>query len=254
MICTLTVGSVTIDLAGGQGRASETSNLRIDPQTTFQQVAYIGANEGRQFARPGSMTSASFESMATFDTLDAAEVFLLSVPTDLRNQAGATAILGKRTVEGTKQVETATVSTAPTGNGNATITVTAANVTGSPIATTVALLSTDTVTTAAAKIVTALNAVTEIRKRFIATSSVGAVILTATRAAANDATLNVAIANGAPSPGLTAAATSTNTTAGVADTITNALNLYDVQANVGYAHKGATVALSVQLTGRTTAP
>ena len=254
MICTLTIGSVTIDLAGGSGRSSETSNLRIEEQTSFQQTAYIGSAEGRQFFRPGSFTSVSFDSMLTFDTLDAAEFYLLSLPSDLKDQTSATAVLGVRTVEGTKQVETATISTAPTGAGNATVTITAANITGSPVALSVTLLGTENANQTAIKIVDAINANKEIRKRFTATHGSPDIHLTANRAAANDSTLNIAIANGSPSPGLTPAATSANTTAGVADTVTPTLALYDVQAIVGSAHKGATVALSVQLTGRTTAP
>ena len=91
-------------------------------------------------------------------------------------------------------------------------------------------------------------------KRFTIGGTTTAISLTSKRAAANDGTLNIALANGTPSPGITPASSSADTTAGVADTITSTLNLYDVQANIGLAHKGATVALSVQLTGRTTAP
>ena len=254
MICTLTIGAVTLDLAGGSGRSSETNNLTMSESTNFQQVSYIGAVEARQFFRPGTLTSISFESMLTFDSVDAAEFYLTTIGGDLINQSGATAVIGVRTTEGTKQVETATVATAPTGAGNATVTVTAANITGSPVAVTVPLLGTENANQTAVKIVTALNANVAIRKRFTASHGSPTVHLTANRAAANDATLNIAIANGSPSPGLTPAATSANTTAGVADTITNTLNLYDVQAIVGRAHKGATVALNVSLTGRITAP
>lgn len=254
MICTLTIGAVTIDLAGGSGRSSETSNFTQNESTNFQPVSYIGAVEARQFFRPGTLTSISFESMLTFDTVDAAEFYLTTIGSDLINQAGATAVFGVRTTEGTKQVETATISTAPTGAGNAIVTVTAANITGSPVAVTVALDGTENANQTAIKIVTALNANTAIRKRFTASHGSPTVNLTANRAAANDTTLNIAIANGSPSPGLTPVTTSTNTTAGVADTITNTLNLYDVQAVVGRAHKGATVALNVSLTGRITAP
>lgn len=254
MICTLTIGSVTIDLAGGSGRSSETSNLRIEPRTNFQQAAYVGAVEGRQFFRPGSMVDVSFESMLSFNTVDAAEFYLLSLPSDLINQTGATAILGARTAEGTKQAETATAVGTASGNGSVTATLTAANVTGSPLATTVAILLSDTPTQWAAKVRTALGNVTAIAKRFTIGGTGADIVLMAKRAAANDATLNLALANGSPSPGITPAATSANTTAGVADTVTPTLALYDVQANVGVAHKGATVAISVTLTGRTTAP
>lgn len=254
MICTFTVGAVTIDLAGGSGRSSETNSLTINQSTNFQQVAYIGAVEGRQFFRPGSFTSLSFESMLTFDTVDQAEFFLTTLPGDLINQASATTAIGVRTAEGTKQVETATAAGTATGNGNVTATVTAANVTGSPLATTVAILLSDTPTVWAGKVRTALGNVTAIAKRFTIGGTGADITLTAKRAAANDGTLNLALANGSPSPGITPAASSANTTAGVADTITTTLNLYDVQAVVGSAHKGATVALNVSLTGRITAP
>lgn len=254
MVCTFTVGAVKLDLAGGSGRSSETSNLRIEPRTNFQQVSYIGATEGRQFFRPGSMVTVSFDSMLTFDSRELAEFYLLSLPSDLRNQTDATAILGARTVSGTAQVETATAAGTASSSNNVIATLTAANVIGSPIATTVAIVSGDTPTLWAAKVRTALASVTEISKRFTIGGTGASIVLTAKRAAANDSTLNLALANGSPSPGITAAPSSADTTAGVADTITPTLSLYDVQANVGTAHKGATVALSVQLTGRTTAP
>jgi hypothetical protein len=254
MICTLTIGAVTIDLAGGEGRTSETSGLTISGQHNFQQVAYVGTAEARQFFRPGSLTAVSFESTLTFDTVADAEFFMLSLPGDLKNQTSATALLGTQTADGTAQVETATIATAPTGAGNAIITVTAANVTGSPIALTVPLLGTENENQTAAKVVAAINANAEIRKRFIATHGSPDVNLTAKRAAANDSTLNIAIANGSPSPGLTPAATSANATAGVAPTYTNTLALYDVAAQVSTRSRGASVTLSVTLTGRVTAP
>ncbi len=343
MICTLTIGGFTLDLAGGQGFPSETSGLTIDNQPVFQQTAYIGAIEGRQFARPGAMTSVSFQSNLTFPSKEEADFYLLTLPGDLKDQRGATAKLGVETAAGTKQVETATVATAPTGAGNATITVTAANVTGTPVSLSVPLLGTETTTETAMKIADAINANTGIRKRFTASTptnpsmvvtgsltpdltgtyaysgeesgkasytlspliriywttgtskwtisnllsiadrwesadpvatpdlvttwtAVGAAtgtpvvkplaqtVLTAKQEAANDSTLNIAIANGSPSPGLTTAATSANTTPGVAPTLSYLLNLYDVSARVTSSYMGATVRLSVNLTGRITAP
>jgi hypothetical protein len=72
--------------------------------------------------------------------------------------------------------------------------------------------------------------------------------------AANDSTLNMAYANGTPDPSITPDATSNNTTAGVAPTLSYLLNLYDVSARVTSSYMGATVRLSVNLTGRITAP
>jgi len=115
---------------------------------------------------------------------------------------------------GTAQVETATVVGTIAGAGNATVITTAAGMTGSPITTSVAVLFNDTADTVAGKIRTALAAEANITARF-AVGGVGAqVVLTRLVAAANDATLNININNGTCT-GLTAAATSANTTAGV---------------------------------------
>jgi len=116
-----------------------------------------------------------------------------------------------------QQVETATVI-APggiTGSGNATVIVTAAGMTNSPKTVNVAVLNADSASAVATKIKNALNADVDVSDFFTASSNNADVILTAKVAAANDATMNAGIANGSCS-GLTAAPTSTNTTAGVA--------------------------------------
>lgn len=122
-------------------------------------------------------------------------------------------------VAGTKQVETATAAGTVTLAGNATITVTAAGMTGSPKAISVAVALNDTATLWAAKVRTALAADTDVSALFTVSGSTTAIILTRKETSlglrfANDSTLNIAIANGT-STGITAAPTSTNTTAGV---------------------------------------
>jgi hypothetical protein len=131
---------------------------------------------------------------------------------------------------GNAQVETATVTAASgiTTSGNATVTVTATGMTGSPKAISVPL-TTGTHTTAtliATAIAAALNADTAYAALFTATSS-GASVITTGKASstytlngtsvpiytATIANLNVALAGGL---GITAAATSADTTAGVA--------------------------------------
>lgn len=113
------------------------------------------------------------------------------------------------------QVETATIVGTITGDGNASVVVTKAGMTGSPITLAVPVLSGDTPTVTAGKIRTALNA----NANITAVTTVGGtgadVTLTAKVAAANDATFNVAYDNGTCT-GLTPDATSTDTTAGVA--------------------------------------
>jgi len=134
-------------------------------------------------------------------------------------------------VAGAAQVETATVTAASgiTGNGNATVTVTAAGMTGSPKAISVALTTAahTSATLIATAIAAGLNADVDYSALFTATSSAATVITTRKPTsshtvpggtlelyAANDATLNVALANGTCT-GITTAATSANTTAGV---------------------------------------
>ena len=131
---------------------------------------------------------------------------------------------------GNAQVETATVTAASgiTTSGNATVTVTATGMTGSPKAISVPL-TTGTHTTAtliATAIAAALNADTAYAALFTATSS-GASVITTGKASstytlngtsvpiypATIANLNVALAGGL---GITAAATSADTAAGVA--------------------------------------
>lgn len=127
--------------------------------------------------------------------------------------AGALSKAGAPT-SGVAQVETATVVGTITGAGNATFTITSALVTGSPLAVSVAVLVDDTATIVATKAAVALNANAAVSTHYTATSNGADLILTAKKAAANDATLNIAFTNGTCT-GLTPNATSANTTAGV---------------------------------------
>jgi len=123
---------------------------------------------------------------------------------------------------GTAQVETATAAGTITASGNATVTVTAAGMANSPKAISVAVVNTDTAATWAGKVRTALAADTDVTALFSVGGASTSITLTSivnSRGAlpANDATLNIALANGTCT-GITAAATSANTTAGVAST------------------------------------
>ena len=119
----------------------------------------------------------------------------------------------------TKQVETATVLGTVTGTGNATVTVTARGMTNSPKAVSVAVTSGDTASIVGGLVRTALAFDVDVAALFLISGSGANVVLTKHVAIANDTTLNIAIANGTCT-GLTAAPTSTNTTAG--DGLTNA--------------------------------
>jgi phage tail sheath gpL-like len=116
---------------------------------------------------------------------------------------------------GTPQVETAVVVGTITGDGNATFTVTAAGMTGSPKAKSVAVLTGDTADTVATKAIAVLAADSDITDMFDVYGSGPNVVLRRKIGAANDATLNIAYTNDTCT-GLTPDATSNDTVAGVA--------------------------------------
>lgn len=115
---------------------------------------------------------------------------------------------------GTQQVTTATAAGTVTGNGNASVTFTATGLTGSPIVVPVAVLNADTPSAWAAKVRTALRANAIISAAFDISGAGTSIIATNRLRAANDATLNIALATGTAT-GITAAPTSAATTAGV---------------------------------------
>ncbi len=117
---------------------------------------------------------------------------------------------------GVRQIETATAAGTASATGTAVVTVTSALL-AAPLAINVAVTNGDTATVVGGKIRTALAAEPDIIQNFMVTGATTTIELTTRLAAANDATLNIAIATGTAT-GVTAAATSTNTTAGVAGT------------------------------------
>ena len=139
---------------------------------------------------------------------------------------------------GAAQVETATAAgnISASGAGNASVTVTAAGMTGSPKTLLVPVANSDTAAIWAGKVRTALAADAAVSALFTVGGTSTAISLTRKPTqtftvpggtlplyAANDATLNIALANGT-STGITAAATSANTTAGV---LTAGVKIYD---------------------------
>lgn len=99
------------------------------------------------------------------------------------------------------------------------VTVTSSLIAGSPFTMNVPVGSGDTLNVWADKVRQRLNDSIRIAPHYVV-GGTGATITLTKRAPflANDATLNVALANGSPSPSITAAPTSANTTAGVATT------------------------------------
>ena len=115
---------------------------------------------------------------------------------------------------GVAQVESTPIVGTITQAGTATFTITAANLTGSPLAVDVDVALNDTPTLVAAKAAAKLNTVAAISAVFVASSVTDTLKLTAVQSLANDATLNIAYTNGTCT-GLTPDASSDNTTSGV---------------------------------------
>jgi hypothetical protein len=232
MICNLTIGSTVIELAGGNGRESETSGLRIDTETNFERVAYLGTVDGRQFARPGSYVSASFSSVQTFSTVQAAEAYVLGLPADLADQSGATAQLGR---------EVPTIAVTGTLSPDATGTYTFREIfDGRPG------YEKGTFGTAGYSGISWND--DNSRWELAVLVSVSPLEIANWRSTSDVATPDLATGWTALSP-----ATGTPTlTAGTI--ITPSLTIYDAQANVSSSHRGCAVTLDVQISGRLTAP
>ncbi len=114
----------------------------------------------------------------------------------------------------TQQIETVTVAGTITTGGNATFTVTAAGMTGSPKAVTVPVLLNYTAAETAQAARYALATDADVSALFLVGGSSANVTLTRRIDAANDTTLNIAVDNDT-CDGLTPVTTSANTLAGV---------------------------------------
>jgi len=119
---------------------------------------------------------------------------------------------------GTAQVETATVVGTITTAGDASVVVTAAGMTGSPVTLSVAVALNDTATLITGKIRTAMAANAGIAAWFYIGGTGADVVLTRKSAAANDANMNISVTTGT-AVGITDDTSSADTTAGVASSV-----------------------------------
>lgn len=142
---------------------------------------------------------------------------------------------------GTKQVETATAAGTITTSGTASAVVTGAFITGSPITVEFEVEEDDTASLWAEKARLALINDRRVSQFVDIGGTTTAITGTRKTAAANDATFNIALAD-VDSVGITEAATSANTTAGVAPAITS--TAAQVKAAIE-AHKTASLLVTV---------
>ena len=133
--------------------------------------------------------------------------------------------------------------------GNATVIVTDAALTGSPITVTVAVLAGDLESAWATKVAAALNANTTIAARYTAGSSGNLVYLTALTADVNDTTLNVSLDNGTCT-GITKAPTSAATPTGRVTTLAGSAGISGAYDGTGeYALFNAPSGVAISSTG-----
>jgi autotransporter-associated beta strand protein len=169
----------------------------------------------------------------------------LNVTGDFSFSAGST-YLAEIDALGTVQVETATAAGTATADGNVAVTVTGAGITGSPLALDVAVLNGETPAGWAAKVRAALAAAPAVTALYSVGGINEQITLTRLAGANNDTTLNLALDNGNPSPGIAAAPASANTTSGVAPG-------HDTLAVTGALDVSGAI-LDLAVTGTPTAP
>lgn len=98
--------------------------------------------------------------------------------------------------EVTAQVESITIGSGATTDGDVTVTITAAGMTGSPKAVTVAVLTGDDAPTVAGKVRTALVDDTDVSGFFTVSGTGADIVLTTQEVAITDATMNIAVTGG----------------------------------------------------------
>lgn len=259
------IGNKIIDLAGwDQGPAAETSNLNISYSNQFQSVSYVGGTWGRQFWRPGSMATVSFDSRFVFPDFASNQYqrwltyFAMSIPNYFANQQGCTLKLTQPYpgFMGTRQVETATGVGTITGSGNVRVVLTASGLDINPLTLDIPVTSGQTASQWMSSVRAYFATTPQIQMQFAVSGSGADMILTRRSPyAGNDSTLNISIGGtGTTATGITAAPTSTNTTTGVAFSPMSEITFYDANVSVAASQVGTSVLLNTSVTGRLVAP
>ena len=214
-----TSADTTAGVAGGTGNAAvvvTAAGITGSPITFSVAVgagdtAAMWADKVRNALRASSALAAAYTVGGS-----GASITLTAVPPKA-NDATLNISLDNGTCTGITTAASSANTTAgvATGAGNAAVVVTGAGITGSPITLNVAVADGDTAATWAGKVRTALAADAAIAAVYTVSGGTTAIVLTRITKAANDATLNISLDNGTCT-GITTAASSANTTAGVA--------------------------------------
>lgn len=257
------IGNKIIDLAGwDQGPAAETSNLNVSYSNQFQSVSYVGGTWGRQFWRPGTMATASFDSRFSLVDSSSAQYqrlvskFLLALPLYFANQQGCTFRLTQPFpyLMGTRRVNTQTGVGTVTRAGNIVVTLTTDGMDVSPIGLYVPVTLGQTPSQWMSTVREFFSQTPEIQMYWNVSGTGADVVITRKSPyAGNEAIVNIAIAPGTAT-GVVASPTSVNTVAGVPMTPMNEIIFYDANVSVAATQVGTSVLLNTSVTGRLTAP
>lgn len=205
-------GTVTLD---GNAAVVVTGAALENSPKTFA-VAVLNTDTASTWAgKVRTALTADANISAAYTVSGAGASIVLTAKVAVANDATLNISLDNGTCTGITTAASSANTTAgvATGAGNATVTVTGARISGSPLAVSVAVADGDVAATWAGKVRTALNALTAITSVYTVGGAGASIVLTETIPAANDGTLNIALANGT-STGITAAPTSADTTAG----------------------------------------
>jgi hypothetical protein len=257
------IGNKIIDLAGwDQGPGAETSNLSISYDSQFQSVSYVGGTWGRQFWRPGTMATVSFDSRFNLPDAFSSQYqrwityYLMQVPLNFLNQQGTTFRLTQPFPDlmGTRQVETATGVGTVTASGQVRTTITGVGFDSATIVTDSNVTNGQTASQWMQQVRWDIEQRSIIRQMYSVSGTGANLVLTRKSPyASNDSTLNIAISQ-ISGTGIAASPTSVNTTAGVAFSPMSDITFYDANVSVAASQVGTSVLLNTSVTGRLVAP
>lgn len=215
--------NTTAGAANGAGNATVvvTGAALENSPITFSVPVAAGDNASAWAGKVRTALAANENIADAYTVSGATDKIVLTAKSAVANDATLNISLDNGTCTGITTAASSANTTAgvASGAGNAEVEITSALIIGSPITVSVAVAAGDTAATWAGKVRTALNADTRVTDYYTVSGSSASIILTAKTAAANDATLNIALDNGTCT-GINAAASSANTTAGAATTST----------------------------------
>lgn len=197
--------------------ANDTCNgLTAAPASTNLTAGVAGDTAAQVAGKIRTALGLDADVSAFFDVSGADENVILTAKANAANDATMNIAYTNGTCTGlTPDATSDNTTPGIAGTGNALVTITSALLAGNTLAVSVPVTDGDVADAWAAKVRTVLNATAAITEHYVVSGATDKIVLTAIVGAANDATLNIALADDT-SNGIVEAANSANTTAGIA--------------------------------------